>query len=90
MDDPLELSRPERLRHDRRRLERQLEARRQGKAPGQLLHLFDLALFDLGMRVVDRRHDQILQHLDIVWADDGHVHMTGPAVHVFDGVWPVS
>ncbi|MDA1195409.1 MAG: diaminopimelate epimerase [Planctomycetota bacterium] len=28
--------------------------------------------------------------LDIVWADDGHVHMTGPAVHVFDGVWPVS
>jgi diaminopimelate epimerase len=26
--------------------------------------------------------------LQIHWADDDHVFMTGPAEHVFDGDWP--
>lgn len=26
--------------------------------------------------------------LEIDWAEDNHVHMTGPAVEVFEGVWP--
>ena len=25
--------------------------------------------------------------LELHWADDGHVHMTGPAVEVFSGEW---
>ena len=28
--------------------------------------------------------------LRIEWADDGHVHMTGPATFVFTGYWPVA
>ena len=36
---------------------------------------------------------KILAHLpggdlELHWADDGHVHMTGPAVEVFSGEWP--
>ncbi|CAI9121666.1 diaminopimelate epimerase [Brytella acorum] len=27
--------------------------------------------------------------LDIVWREDGHVLMAGPATHVFEGFWPV-
>ncbi len=37
---------------------------------------------------------KILAHLpggdlELDWADDGHVHMTGPAVEVFSGEWPL-
>lgn len=28
-----------------------------------------------------------LGHLEIEWADDGHVYMTGPAARAFDGEW---
>jgi len=41
-----------------------------------------------------RTERKILAHLpggdlELQWADDGHVHMTGPAVEVFSGEWPL-
>ncbi len=40
-----------------------------------------------------RTERKILAHLpggdlELHWAEDGHVHMTGPAVEVFSGEWP--
>jgi diaminopimelate epimerase len=39
-----------------------------------------------------RTERKILAHLpggdlELNWAEDGHVHMTGPAVEVFSGEW---
>ncbi len=41
-----------------------------------------------------RTERKILAHLpggdlELHWADDGHVHMAGPAVEVFSGEWPL-
>ena len=41
-----------------------------------------------------RTERKILAHLpggdlELHWAEDGHVHMTGPAVEVFSGEWPL-
>jgi diaminopimelate epimerase len=40
-----------------------------------------------------RSNRQLLAHLpggdlDLEWAEDNHVTMTGPAVEVFSGEWP--
>ena len=42
-----------------------------------------------------RTERKILAHLpggdlELNWAEDGHVHMTGPAVEVFSGEWECS
>ena len=57
---------------------------------------FDFFLFSLVAGVLTGRTQRIIKatlpggDLELEWNDDNHVYMTGPAVEVFTGDWPVA